>query len=65
VEADAMSTALFVLGPERGTAVLKKLRNCHAIFIPDRQPLKLLVTPGFMKYFTPLNEFNAFVEEIK
>lgn len=65
VEADAMSTALFVLGTERGIAVLKKLAGCHALFIPDHQPIKLLVTSGFMKYFTPLKEFTALVEELK
>lgn len=65
VEADAMSTALFVLGVERGTEVLKKLPDCHALFIPDHQPIKLLVTSGFMKYFTPLKEFTTLVEQLK
>ena len=54
VEADAMSTALFVLGVERSRSVLAKLPNCHALLIEDKRPLKIWVTPGFRKHFKAL-----------
>jgi thiamine biosynthesis lipoprotein len=54
VEADAMSTALFVLGPgPRSAEALARLPGCHALFIPDRQPLRLVTSSGFEKYFEP------------
>jgi thiamine biosynthesis lipoprotein len=53
VEADAMSTALFVMGPEASREVRVSLPACGAMFIPDEQPVRLLVTPGFRRYFTP------------
>jgi thiamine biosynthesis lipoprotein len=53
VEADALSTALFVLGAEGSKAVLRRAPDCHALFIPDEQPLRMIATPGFMKYFKP------------
>jgi len=43
--ADALSTGLFVLGPKAGIPILKKTR-AEAVFIPDKQPTELWVTPG-------------------
>jgi len=53
VEADAMSTALFVLSIEEGGKVLSLMPQCHALFIPDKQPLRIWVTHGFAQHFTP------------
>lgn len=61
-EADAMSTALFVLGITESQKVLSQLPDSHALFIPDKQPLKIWVTPGIKKYFTPE---PAFADAVK
>lgn len=53
VEADALSTTLFVRGLRDGMVTLKKTADCEALFVPDRQPLELWVTPGFAARFTP------------
>lgn len=63
VEADAMSTALFVLGPREARPVLDRLPGCHALFIPDRRPTTILVTPGF-KEFRPLEEYADAVRPV-
>ena len=51
VEADAMSTAIFVLGMKDAKPVLSRMPDCHVIFIPDTQPMKVYVSPGARKYF--------------
>ncbi len=54
MEADALSTTLFVLGPEAGLAMLARSgRWAEAVFVPDRQPMELWVTPGWMTWFEP------------
>jgi len=53
VESDALSTSLFVLGPEASKPVLEQLPGNEAVFIPDEQPPRLIVTPGFRRHFTP------------
>jgi thiamine biosynthesis lipoprotein len=57
VEADALSTSLFVLGPEASKPVLSCLSGNEAVFIPDEQPPRLIVTPGFRRHFTPAPEW--------
>jgi thiamine biosynthesis lipoprotein len=57
VEADALSTALFVLGTEAGQRVLARVDGAEAIFVPDRQPVEIHVTPGLRDRFVPLREF--------
>jgi thiamine biosynthesis lipoprotein len=52
-EADALSTALFVLGIEAGTRVVASMTNCEAMFIPDRQPMEVWTTPGMKSLFRP------------
>ncbi len=52
-EADAMSTALFVLGVERGREALRYVPGCHAVFIPDRRPAEAFVTGGLMRRMQP------------
>ena len=59
-----MSTTMFVLGPERSREVLRQIPTCHALFVPDEQPLRILVTPGFRACFTPAPEFADRVEEL-
>jgi len=54
VEADAMSTALFVLGPEQGRAALEATPGCRALYVPDEQPIRILLTPGMAPFFTPI-----------
>ena len=53
-EADAMSTALFVLGIEASLPVLRGVPGVGALFVPDKQPLEIHVTPGFASRFMPL-----------
>ncbi|MFC1497302.1 FAD:protein FMN transferase [Verrucomicrobiota bacterium] len=64
VEADAMSTALFILGPKEAFDLLKKMPKCHVMFILDKQPCKALITQGFSQYFKPLNSFRDNIEII-
>ncbi len=52
-EADAMSTALFVVGLDNAPHLLRNLPDTEALLIPDREPMELWVTPGFNKAFTP------------
>ena len=59
MEADVMSTALFVLGPDDAASALKQLPDCHVLFVPDVRPLRILVSPGFNTRFTPNPEFAA------
>ncbi len=54
--ADALSTALFVLGVEAGERVLAGLPGVEALFVPDRQPLEILVTRGMTRVFHPRPE---------
>ncbi len=53
--ADALSTGLFVLGPRRSIPILKKT-GAEAVFIPDKQPAELWVTPGIQGRLTVLEE---------
>lgn len=53
LEADALSTTLFVLGAEAGVRLLAQHPGCEALFIPDEQPPRLLATPGMLTRFTP------------
>ena len=58
-EADAMSTALFVAGPEAGRVLAAERPALHALFVRDRQPFSILVTPGFRDLFSPLAPYAA------
>ena len=53
IEADALSTALFVLGPEAGLGLLQAHPGCGAIFVPDAHPRRLRVTRGLRNRFRP------------
>ncbi len=57
MDADALSTTLFVLGLEAGAGWLQT--NCPGgavLFVPDRRPLELHATPAFATRFTPSPE---------
>jgi len=64
-EADAMSTALFVLGPGKGLAALERLEGCEALWIPDERPLRILLTPGMSRLFTPAPALRARVTVLR
>ncbi len=58
VETDAMSTTLYVLGIDDGMAALAQTPDCCALFIPDKQPIQIIITPAFAALFEPLPEFR-------
>jgi len=55
-EADALSTALFVLGPDRSRSILAGRPACEALFVPDQTPVELWITPGLRDHFTAAPE---------
>ncbi|NWG12819.1 MAG: FAD:protein FMN transferase [Acidobacteria bacterium] len=55
---DALSTALFVLGVESGFEVLKDVPGTEALFIRDRDPVELWLTPGMATLFTAVPEYE-------
>lgn len=57
-DADALSTACFVLGVDEACRMLDGLPGCSALFVPDREPMEIIVTPGFAAAFTPEPEFK-------
>ena len=55
VLADALSTTLFVLGPQRGTELLRNHPGCDALWIPDTPTnLTVYATAGMAKRLTPI-----------
>ena len=52
---DGLSTGLFVLGPKRSIPILKKT-GAEAVFVPDKQPAELWVTPGIQNKLTVLED---------
>lgn len=59
VETDAMSTSLYVLGIDAGQTILKQTPNCCALFVPDKQPIQIIITPAFAELFEPAPEYKA------
>jgi thiamine biosynthesis lipoprotein len=53
MEADALSTTLFVLGPADGARLLQMHPGCEALWVPDEQPPWVLATPGFRARLEP------------
>jgi thiamine biosynthesis lipoprotein len=53
MEADALSTTLFVLGPADGVRLLQMHPGCEALWVPDEQPPRVLATPGFRQRLEP------------
>ncbi len=64
-EADALSTSLFIAGPEAGARMLADRPRCGAIFIPDRQPIELWITPAFDRRFTPAPALASHLHPIR
>lgn len=64
VEADAMSTALFVLGVEGARATLPRVPDAHALLIPDEQPLRIHISSGLKPLFTPTPRFRDSVLDL-
>lgn len=50
-EADALSTSLFVLGMKEGGNVAAAITNGAAVFVPDRQPMEVWITPSMTNVF--------------
>jgi thiamine biosynthesis lipoprotein len=63
-EADAMSTALFVLGEPDAAETLARAPLCEAMLVPDERPMRILVTPGFRRHFTPLPDYAAVLRDL-
>lgn len=59
VEADAMSTAVFVMGGKGALPVLTDLPGCHSILIPDEQPTRVYMSPGARDHFTVDPSFSG------
>ncbi len=53
MEADALSTALFVLGPAEGRRLLAAHPGCEAIYVMDNEPADVLLTAGLAGRFRP------------
>jgi len=65
VETDALSTSLFVLGIAAGAEALRLCPGTEALFVPDRQPVEIWVTPGFARLFEPVPEWKGAVRVIE
>lgn len=57
-QADALSTALFVLGPEEGLKLLKQTPDCHVLWVLDDAKKNIIFSPGLEVRFTPLPEHH-------
>lgn len=57
-EADALSTALFVIGIADAAAILECFPGSEAILVPDRQPVEIYVSRGMQAQFTPHPEYR-------
>ena len=54
MQADALSTTVFVLGSQKGAALLRNHPGCEALWIPDTpDSLTLYATPGLAARLTP------------
>ncbi len=58
VEADALSTSLFVSGIEGAAAILAQTPGAEALLIPDAQPPRIYVSAGMRSRFEPYPEFR-------
>ena len=59
--ADALSTTIFVLGPEKGAALLLRHPGCEALWIPDAPASPTLyATAGMAARFTPFAGARAY-----
>jgi thiamine biosynthesis lipoprotein len=61
---DGLSTSLFVLEETASMAMREKVGSWEAVFVPNRQPARLVMTPGFRRLFTPEPEWADRMETI-
>ncbi|MEI6971169.1 MAG: FAD:protein FMN transferase [bacterium] len=52
VEADAMSTAVFVLGARAALPIISRMPGCHFMLVPDVRPAGIYLSPGAGEHFT-------------
>lgn len=64
IYADGASSMLFVLGIEQAKPVLGLLKDREALFIPDEQPMRIMITPGLKKCFVPGEQWAGCVSVI-
>lgn len=62
MEADALSTALFVLDVEQRHTLLEKHPGCGAVYLLETDPPRLLVTPELRERFVPAKAWAASCE---
>jgi thiamine biosynthesis lipoprotein len=53
MEADALSTAIFILGSHEGYELLSRHPGCEALWIPDSKPLTVIATPRLAARLKP------------
>lgn len=58
VEADALSTAFFVLGIKASANILKTFPDSQVLLVPDKQPMEIHVSRGLKKYFQVFPEYK-------
>jgi FAD:protein FMN transferase len=64
VEADALSTALYVAGISGAAEILARTPASHALLIPDEQPIRIFLSPGFRQHFSPTPKYAVCVAEL-
>jgi len=64
VEADALSTAFFVLGIDGTRKALKRFPKSHVLLIEDKQPLQIWVSPGFRERFKPSDAYADAIKDL-
>jgi len=57
-DADAFSTTFFVVGIKKAMQILETRSRTGVLFIPDKQPLEIWVSPYFEKHFTVEPEYT-------
>lgn len=63
-EADALSTALFVLGIGKAADLLARTPASRALLVPDRHPVEIFISEGLAPCFTPHPEFKDAVRPL-
>lgn len=64
VEADAMSTGIFVLGLKEAQSTVRAVPKCRLIFIPDERPTRVYLSPGTREYFTVDPAFDGEIRDV-
>lgn len=66
LKTDILSTALFVVGKSKQAhSLLAAAPDSHALWIPDRQPIEIHITEGFLRYFTPHPDYRESLHVIR